>query len=456
MKTKTIFLSLLIILALRGFAQDPDLAVSLENFPGCGFQQIFTKANVSYSDLIKTYKEINARAGAKKIAADAIYDIPVVFHIVCHTPAWNIDDSIIANQVNILNGAYRKQHADTALLRSFFIPFSGDAHIQFHLATVDPNGNPTNGITRTQTTFKHFGDSLQTVDSLERVKHTAMGGIDAWPTDHYLNIWVCNMSDSRGHLVVMGYGVPPLNPIPPNWPAGTAAVLSSLQDGIVIQVHAVGSNNPLNASLGGLLTKGRALVHEVGHYLGLQHIFGSNDGSTTTSMCGMIADDGINDTPEQSTSSFDASSGFACPPAAKNSCGTGITGDLPDMWENYMDYAHDACQVMFTFEQIAIMRGVLENQRNILPAIVTGLSSMTSDRSLKIYPNPATDKLHVQYPQEINHIIIRNMYGELMLEVKGKDAAAGSYDLSNLPAGQYIILIETKHNSEVSKFVILK
>jgi hypothetical protein len=294
------------------------------------------------------------------------------------------------------------------------------------------------------------------MDSFERVKHTATGGIDPWPTDKYLNIWVCNMTDSAGQLSVLGYAIPPLNPMPSNWPAGSQFGLTGLTDGVVLQVHSVGSNSALNPALQGIYTKGRCAVHEVGHYLGLMHIFGSNDG--TTSNCGAISDDGISDTPEQTLYSFDNNSGTSCPPDTKNSCGAGTSGDLPDMWEDYMDYTRDACQGLFTNGQIAVIRGVLANQRAPLTGTTpAGINNVAPALAVNIYPNPANDKLNIDYAGTIHDVSIRNMMGQELYHFSGNSANSKSYDISVLPVGNYIVQVKAQDGNQLlSKFTVLK
>ncbi|MCB0515680.1 MAG: PKD domain-containing protein [Chitinophagales bacterium] len=322
-----------------------------------------------------------------------VYQVPVVVHIVYNTPEQNLSDAIVMSQIDVLNENFRRMNADTSNTRAVFKNRAGDAEIEFYLATTDPNGNPTNGITRTQTdvtTFFDAGDLTAILDAMEacnidpldlltgnitpeqeacldeqlastgsgdsefldKVKFAANGGADAWDTQHYLNIWVCNLSlDLFGTPTpaVLGFAYPPT--IAPNWPEGTLPDNIQQVDGVVIHYQAFGRNNPTADVLAGTNDLGRTCVHEVGHYLGLRHIWG--DGPCAE-------DDGISDTPpmaEQSSSDCDFN---------KNSCTDNdpITGtDLPDMVENYMDYSSEYCQNMFSDEQIGIMRSMLETAR---------------------------------------------------------------------------------------------
>jgi hypothetical protein len=429
------------------------LNIHLKEKTECGFDKVVRKLNVPYSTLIDAYRPANNPSNTAAKGAGVVYDIPVVFHVIygASQAPFNLPDSVLINQLAVLNQAYRKQHGDTANTRAIFKPLSGDAEIQFHLATLDPQGNPTTGITRTVSSRRYFGDENGDIDSLERIKKTAEGGKDPWPTKRYLNIWIANLSDSVGEIGVLGYAIPPLNPIPANWPAGADQDLLTLTDGVVLQTHAVGSNNSLSPALQGLYTKGRCAVHEVGHYLGLMHIFGSNGGGTGS--CGAMADDGINDTPEQSQISFTNS---GCPSATKNTCGAVTPGDLPDMWENYMDYCRDACQTMFTFNQIDLIRGVMANQRNSLVQGSSSVPVIGSQKTFGLYPNPAGNTLSVLYEGKINRATVVNVMGQQLLVAEGAAANTKSFDISHLPAGNYILLLDTEEQRLVNKFSVLR
>ena len=61
-----------------------------------------------------------------------------------------------------------------------------DPKIRFKLATRDPDGKRTDGVVRVQTDRASFGPG-------DAVKRASQGGSPAWPTDRYLNIWVCTL-----------------------------------------------------------------------------------------------------------------------------------------------------------------------------------------------------------------------------------------------------------------------
>lgn len=253
----------------------------------------------------------------------SIITIPVVVHVVYNTSQQNISDGQIQSQIDVLNADYRRTNVDAMMTPSVWTSIAADCEIEFCLATTDPNGNSTNGITRTQTSNTSF--SLQSND----VKSSSAGGKDAWPNADYLNMWVCNLSGG-----ILGYATPP---------SGWGGV--SQNDGVVIGYRYFGTigtaQSPYN--------KGRTATHEVGHWLNLDHVWGSGFGS-----CG---NDNVSDTPTQEESNY------GCPsfPHNANSCGTSNANG--DMFMNYMDYTNDGCMNMFTQGQKTRMIAAINQSR---------------------------------------------------------------------------------------------
>lgn len=365
--------------------------------------------------------------------SDETYVIPVVVHVVYNTPNQNLPDSVILDQIRVLNEDYNRMNADSVNLRSEFLPYAGKANIQFKLAEFDPQGNPTNGITRTQTSTTSFMDMMGMLSgdmsSMEKVKSTANGGIDPWNQSRYLNIWVCNMAVNLMGMempMLLGYATPPANL--PNWPAGSTANMS---DGVVIQYQVFGSNNPNPFDMGlgtPYNVKGRTATHEVGHYLGLRHVWGDGDCSQ---------DDGIADTPnaaDQSQQDCDNT---------KNTCTDNIGGvDLPDMIENFMDYSAEDCQNTFTAQQVDLMRSVLEDHRFDLINNNPALSITKVDMlNASMYPNPANGSVTITTDKHISGtIVVIDLNGKEVLSqnVNGVESTLNITSLSN---GVYQVVI---------------
>lgn len=367
------------------------------------------------------------------------HTIPVVFHIVYHTPEENIPDSVIHNQIQILNEDFNRLNADTANMRPEFEIVKGNPNINFELAQLDPNGNPTSGITRTYTDSL-FGSVLLFFgyyDETEKVKSTASGGKDPWDQSKYLNIWVCSLygEDANGPiLVVSGYASPPLNL--PNWPQGMPVI----GDGIVMHHEAVGSNNPnpLDTIDGPIESYGRICTHEVGHYLGLRHI--SGDGDCT-------AEDGIDDTPN-TTIAINVS----CYPF--NNCIDNIQGiDLPDMFENYMGNAPLACKNSFTQGQADLMNAVLENQRYDLVHSNASIQSLNKPLTCYIHPNPAQDQINISSSELLLSAEIISLSGRVVKNVSLQNEAI--VDITELESGVYLLKIYGDDDRYVTERIVV-
>ncbi len=311
----------------------------------------------TFFDEVEVSKSQNSfRSGAA--SDNSIYTIQVVVHILFekNDKYQNIPDSIIHAQIDALNRDFRRWNPDTVNTRSIFKNIAADTRINFELAKQDPNGNPTTGITRkwwqgVDVPIPPIGDLV--------IKNSLLGGRSPWSTRKYLNIWVCDLNRSTAALggFLGGFAFPP--PGLPNWPGGVEGTRNT--DGVVVDYRFFGVNN--HVALDDILpnperfNKGRTTIHEVGHYLGLRHIWG--DIGTLVPAIGCLSDDGIDDTP---SAAYTIGSGVCNFAADTNTC-TDTPTDFPDQWENYMDYSGDACQSMFSKEQSEWMRWVLLNRR---------------------------------------------------------------------------------------------
>ena len=126
-----------------------------------------------------------------------IYEIPVVIHVVYANQTQNISEAQIQSQIQILNQDFTKTNPDISNVPFVFSMVTADVGFTFCLATTDPNGQPTTGINRIQTTTRNIGDI-----NTGNIYYSSAGGYDAWDEDKYLNIWVCEI-DSNGTL--LGY-----------------------------------------------------------------------------------------------------------------------------------------------------------------------------------------------------------------------------------------------------------
>jgi hypothetical protein len=339
---KLLLLFCFLCLGVFGFAQERCISKALAGHPSGAPSKAVQEAEAFQR------KEVTQN----KISEDAVIRIPVVVHVLYHNNTQNISDEQILSGIQALNRDFRRRNADAAKTPEQFRRLAADVQIEFFLARSNPQGQATTGIER-----KAVAREAWLAD--DRMKHGLLGGIDAWDGRSYLNIWICNLAGGSGYATEPGS--------------------DPQADGIVINYSAFGTINtaaPFNM--------GRTTVHEVGHWLGLKHIWGDTQ-------CG---DDGIDDTPQQSFFTR------GCPAEFRSSCNNGEAGD---MFMNYMDYTNDDCMNLFTLGQRQRMRAALyEGGPRVSLLQSRGLETPWMAESplglpaALLYPNPATASITLQ------------------------------------------------------------
>lgn len=277
----------------------------------------------------------NKTEAGRLINPNSTIIIPVIVHVLHRGEAIgvgnNIPDAQIQSQIDVLNEDFRRLNADRINTPAAFAGVSADPNIEFRLSCVDPNGNPTNGIHRVFTTINSFTITRNSNGSINeqatRIKFTNQGGADAWATDRYLNIWVCNITPNGDGSQTVGYAQFPFD-----------YITSPNTDGVVVLNWAFGRTGTAIFPV----DEGRTATHEVGHWLNLFHIWGD-------APCG---DDHCNDTPQQLAANRTNCPGFPHPSNCPNNGANG------DMFMNYMDYTLDACKNIYTQDQTNRMRAV--------------------------------------------------------------------------------------------------
>ncbi|HEU5146023.1 MAG TPA: choice-of-anchor J domain-containing protein, partial [Chryseosolibacter sp.] len=262
------------------------------------------------------------------------YRIPVVVHIIHNGEpigsGANIPEAQVLSQLRVLNEDFNRQNADRVNTPAVFESVAGSLDVEFVLAKRDPDGIATNGIVRV-----NGNRSSWTMNDNYSLK-----SLSYWPAEEYMNIWVCNLTD--GHA---GYAQFPES----NLPGMENSSTNRLTDGVVIWHRAFGSEDDGPFSLDRIFNKGRTATHEIGHFLGLNHIWADENGCSGT--------DYVSDTPNQGP----ASNGCPTHPKMDN-CSSML------MFQNFLDYTNDACMNLFTQGQVERMIVVLENspRRNSL------------------------------------------------------------------------------------------
>jgi hypothetical protein len=355
---RTLVLFVLLIASFPGFAQRACLTQAYAEQQ----QALYPAYSVNRTAVETFIQQHSGTASSLKTAAKEILRVPVVVHILYNNSAQNISDEQVKSQITALNRDFRRANADTVNTPDRFKAFAADIEIEFVLATADPKGRQTTGIIR-----KHTDVSSWSMD--DKIKSSAQGGDDAWDGKSYLNIWVGNLRQ------LLGYASEPGGPAD--------------KDGLVINYTAFGTIN-----VGAPYDKGRTVVHEVGHWLGLKHIWGET-------YCG---DDLVEDTPKQGNYTT------GCPTTIRTSCGNNATGD---MYMNYMDFTNDACMNLFTHGQKQRMRTLFSQGG---PRYALLLSKGLNEPWLEEAPVeeiPVTIKEPRLYPNPVA--------GELTIDITGYD-----------------------------------
>lgn len=269
-----------------------------------------------FAKRVEEVKKQKEKLAPFQVNGGNLYIVPVVFHILHQGGSENVSNAQIEDAVRILNIDYRKLNADTPDIVPEFKQLAADIEIEFRLATIDPDGNCTNGIIRHNTPATHFDGSYE---------YTGVGP-GLWDPQKYLCFYICRQLDFEGAAAYTF--------IPGSLGSGSPAdAVVSLHN----YVGSIGTSSPFTS---------RVLTHEVGHWFGLDHVWGgTNDPGVA---CG---DDGVGDTPiTKGWSSCNLTSNQVCTP--------GVTENV----QNYMEYSY--CDRMFTIGQKNLMRNSIATGAN--------------------------------------------------------------------------------------------
>ncbi|TAH25256.1 MAG: zinc metalloprotease [Cytophagales bacterium] len=406
----------------------------------CGTHQHFislqSKNPKLYESIIKYQTKLNQITSRKEIdviqAEELIYKIPIVVHIM-HNNRFgniggkensNITDEQIFSQIEVLNEDFRRKPNTKGFNNN---PVGADVMIEFCLANQTPDGKPSNGINRV-----YYGEAPY--DFLNINEEIRMKSMSYWPSNQYLNIWVINIKD--GTLGITQY---------PN-ESGLEGIdvfnTDEKTDGAVVHYTAFGRIGEVER----FSEYGHSTTHEIGHWLGLIHIWGDE-------FCGT---DYVSDTPTQSQSSIGLSE--RCPSTFSNCNGR----TTQDMNNNYMDYSPDICMNIFTIEQKKRMRTALVNS----PRRANLIKNNKSCNQNVAVENNFFKNLEWRFNQD--ELLINNFeaFGEMNLEIYnimgvrlasvGLPHDASSFSLPiNRNDNKYFVIKLEKSNQRWIKKVIL-
>ena len=265
--------------------------------------------------------KIEAVKAQRSNGVSIITTIPVVFHILTDGVGnENLSEAAIQAQIDQLNLDFGNGAGSSYTVAT-------DTEVRFCLA----QQNETE-VTMFEPGINRITDYDDGPFSMSDFENTIKPATQ-WDPTRYLNIWVSDLSAG-----LLGYAQFPSN-------SGLSGLNTNgggaNTDGVVVASFTVGS--VLNPGPGGPYNLGRTLTHEVGHWIGLRHIWGDSGSCSNDDYCA--------DTPDATTSNGGCPTVDSCP-----SDGLGA-----DMVENYMDYSNDACMDTFTADQTTRIQAVLAN-----------------------------------------------------------------------------------------------
>jgi PKD repeat protein len=265
-----------------------------------------------------------------KLSSMPSYTIPVVVHVIHNGEnvgsGTNISQAQINSQISVLNADFAGTGLNVGNVPSAFSTLVADCQITFCAALKDPSGNvlAEPGIHRVNRSTAGF--TAPPYSNTSYIDGTIKPAT-VWSPSNYLNMWVLNLGGG-----LLGYAT---------FPGGTgltglSGFGTATTDGVVIGYNYFGNTGNVSAPY----NKGRTATHEVGHWLGLRHIWGDSN-------CGS---DFCTDTPTQQ------SANYGCPNYPNPSC-----NNTSDMHMNFMDYTDDACMYMFTPNQKTRVQTAMAN-----------------------------------------------------------------------------------------------
>ena len=265
--------------------------------------------------------KIEAVKAQRSNGVSIITTIPVVFHILTDGVGnENLSEAAIQAQIDQLNLDFGNGAGSSYTVAT-------DTEVRFCLA----QQNETE-VTMFEPGINRITDYDDGPFSMSDFENTIKPATQ-WDPTRYLNIWVSDLSAG-----LLGYAQFPSN-------SGLSGLNTNgggaNTDGVVVASFTVGS--VLNPGPGGPYNLGRTLTHEVGHWIGLRHIWGDSGSCSNDDYCA--------DTPDATSSNGGCPTVDSCP-----SDGLGA-----DMVENYMDYSNDACMDTFTADQKTRIQAVLAN-----------------------------------------------------------------------------------------------
>lgn len=424
------------------------------NHRTCGTETPSTEWDLWFNKKVEEFKS-NLETGKSQIVN---YTIPVVIHVVHGGQNVgtfpNLSQAQINSQITVLNDDFAGVGYNSINTPTVFLVNKANTNVSFCLAVKNPTGgiltepgidrvNYNSITTATSTTYPSKNPAATNYNTPTKFQSFVNGYIKPstiWDPTKYMNIWI---TDEQAAVGLLGYAT---------FPSGTgltglSGFGTATTDGLWCWSKAFGSNiiHP-SGTYDPTYNKGRTATHEIGHWVGLRHIWG--DGTCATDYC--------NDTPPSQTSNF------GCPthPYKLGTCTGNVTGE---MTMNFMDYTDDPCMYMFTNDQAIRIQTAMANgtYRSQLTTNSTTLCSFNvgENRNLSldktsIYPNPSTGLITVKNINQ-TQISVYNSLSQLVYQ-STNNQTSHTFDMSDYGNGVYFIVINDGKEKTVNLLILNK
>ena len=383
----------------------------------------------------------------------ANFSIPVIFHVIHGGEPLgvypNLSTAQINSQISILNFDYSGFGLNSGNFSNTSFPPSlkANTNINFCLAEKNPDGYVLfeRGVERIDYHDKNWANpnTFGSIAALKTFVDNTVKANTIWDPARYLNIWVTDVNSS---VNLLGYATFPAgNGFPDNPPLPGLGTVND--DGVWCSAKAVGDIGVQIPNY----DKGRTATHEIGHYLGLRHIWGDSN-------CGQ---DYCADTPQQQTSNN------GCPSFPKVTCSNAPNGDL---FMNFMDYSYDNCMYMFTNDQrtrmqTALTNSPLRNQLTASSATLCGAVGLEERRAssllgMELFPNPSNGRVSVTLSSTASNGVktrVYNVLGQPVYSHQSEPSASTAFeiDLGRQPAGIYFVEVSNGQDKLLKRLVLV-
>jgi hypothetical protein len=364
------------------------------------------------------FKTVHEQEKYPQIHTRSVVYFQVVVHVVRTQSDRFISKAQVVQQIDILNNDFAGKGENIHILPDEFRVLLADTEIKFCLATVDPDGNPTDGITYTLTDIPDIALAVGQ-GGRHAIHYDELHGKTGWDPARYINIWVGEFSNFLGSSFLPGMAPHPE------------------EAGVVISNRAFGSLS--DAAANGFYGGGHTLTHEMGHYFGLLHIWGHDDNDCSDS-------DDIDDTPNA------AGPHFNCPSGGVISCETN------NMYQNFMDLTDDRCLAAFTIDQAARMHASIDAFYTDMaiegpchPSLqpfdqwydqLIWAYDQSSGKYVIYHPDGFADKINIE---------VYSADGRMIMQTVWNDDQSFLLDLSVVPQGIYFVRITDGVNKKIRK-----